>query len=510
MTRLKEEINGSGNIVAAFTDHEKDRYALFEQTLLAARFFETLEAARLSSGRSRADFFIVIKPNISMMLRRSDIGTYTDPFFVIHLLRLLLKEGYTRLALVESGNLYGNWFENRAVAQVAARAGYADASEVKNYRGQSRLDIPVRGGGVEARVPLVDLTLETVPHDFEGESALAGKCWVEADFRVSFSGLKTHFYSYYTAAVKNVYGCLPEQDKVRAYHCRRKVGPWTARHILDFPVHFSIVAAYSAADGWMGVKMKAIFAKPHTIIAGADILAVDDCSARLMGLSPEKSVMFQCLMEHRAHRPWTQVGNAAPFYPWRNVPAILPFISRLMEANANIMDFGGSIATGGNDTCFPLKPSSRGGLKNIFYYLSVPLSIWCDIGILRLNLRRRFFYRVLRRSAARIPFINRHGFIRERLEYFAYADLQELIRLAAYRPADRIDFSGHYLFLDGRETTFNSRVPTTILAAVEILNYMKQAVGPDSFDSLSADLKLLPVECPGLFDPAQPYAFCYR
>jgi len=32
---------------------------------------------------------------------------------------------------------------------------------------------------------------------------------------------------------------------------------------------------YSAADAWMGVKMKAFFSKPHTIIAGADIQPVD-------------------------------------------------------------------------------------------------------------------------------------------------------------------------------------------------------------------------------------------
>lgn len=341
MTTPTDTMTGPENNVAAFTDLQGDRYALFEKTLRAARFFETLERERLAAGKARADFAIVIKPNISMMLRRADIGTYTDPFFVIHLLRLLLAEGYTDLALVESGNLYGNWFENRSVIQVAARAGYVDESVINDYRGQSRFDIHVRGGGVDALVPLVDLTRETVLHKFDGEPAPAGKTWLAADFRVSLSGLKSHFYSYYTAAVKNIYGCLPEQDKVRAYHCRRKVGPWTAQHIRDFPVHFSIVAAYSAADGWMGVKMKAIFVKPHTMIAGADILAVDACCAQLMGLAPEKSVMYRCLTDHCRPRPWTLIGNAVPFQSWRNVPAVLPLASWLMEANANLMDFGG-------------------------------------------------------------------------------------------------------------------------------------------------------------------------
>ena len=510
MTGVTEDRIGDDNIVAAFTDNTGDRFSLFEKSLLTSRFFETLEKTRLACGKGKSDFFIVIKPNISMMLRRADIGTYTDPFFVIHLLRLLMKRGYTRLALVESGNLYGNWFENRSVAQVAARAGYVEELSMDRYHGLPRIDIPVRGGGVDGRVPLVDLTLETAPHDFGGETAPVGLTWMEADFRISLSGLKTHFYSYYTAAVKNVYGCLPEQDKVRAYHCRKKVGPWTARHIQDFPVHFSIVAAYSAADGWMGVKMKAIFTKPHTIIAGADILAVDDCSARLMGLAPEKSVMYQCLARYASPRPWRQVGNARPFSPWRNAPSLLPLISRLLEGNADIMDFGGSIATGGNDACFPLKPSSRSFLKSLLYSLSLPLSIGCDIGIWRLNARRRRFYRSLERVSRKIPFIAARHYIRERLEYFSWADLKELIRLAAYRPAESIDFSGHYLFIDGRETRFNGRVSTTVLAAVEILNHIKDEGGKALFDRIAVDIERLPTLCPELFDPAHPYAFCYR
>ena len=510
MTISADSATGPENIVAAYTDHEGDRYALFEKTLRAARFFETLEQTRLATGKTKKDFAIVIKPNISMMLRRADIGTYTDPFFVIHLLRLLLAQGYCNLALVESGNLYGNWFENRAVIQVAARAGYADESVMGAYRGESRLDIHVRGGGVDARVPLVDLGLETALHDFDGEAAPAGKCWMAADFRISFSGLKSHFYSYYTAAIKNVYGCLPAQDKVRAYHCRRKVGPWTAQHIRDFPVHFSIVAAYSAADGWMGVKMQAIFIKPHTIIAGADILAVDAQCATLIGVAPEKSALYRCLTEFLQPRPWKRIGNAAPFTEWRNVPALLPFISRLMEANADIMDFGGSIATGGNDPCFILKQSSRGVIKTVLYYLSVPVSFWCDIGIVRLNFRRRFFYRALGKTADRLPFIRRHGYIRERLEYFSCADLGQLARLARYRPQGKVHFSGHFLFLDGRETFFANRSSAAVLAAVEILNHIRNDLGSDGFDRLANDLETLPIALPGIFDSAQPYAFCYR
>lgn len=497
-------------LVAANTDHDGDRYLLFEKTLQEGRLRETLEAARVASGKTKAAFFVVIKPNISMMLRRADIGTYTDTFFVIHLLRLLVAAGYTHLAVVESGNLYGNWFENRSVVQVAARAGYFDESIIDNWQGEARKNIHVRGQGVDALVPLVDLSLETGSHNFGDETAPVGQTWMDADFRISISGLKAHFYSHYTAAIKNIYGCLPEPDKVAAYHCRRKVGPWTARLIHDFPVGFSVVVAYSAADGWMGVKMKAIFNKPHTIIAGADIQAVDNVCARLIGLAPGKSILYRCLADYSPPRPYLLTGNARPFKKWRNVPAFLPLFSWLIEANANIMDFGGSIATGGNDACFPVKVSSRSGFKKILYYLSFPVSFFCDIGIVQLNWRRWRFFRKLGETAGKTPQMMTHSFILERLELFSDHDLKVLIDLLRQQPRQKVTFSGHVVFIDGRKIEWRNRLTPAVLGAVEIMNYVRETFEGKGFMKLAAELATLREHQPRLFDSAQPYPYCYR
>lgn len=500
----------TASIVAAFTDHQEDRVALFERTLAEGRFFESLEIALTVSGKGKENFFIVIKPNISMMLRRADIGTYTDPVFVIHLLRLLLARGYTRLAVVESGNLYGNWFENRSVVQVAARAGYFPESRACPDGGLKVRDIHVQGGGADHKVPLVDLGRETVLHDFGGESAPIGKTWAEADYRVTVSGLKTHFYSYYTAAIKNVYGCLPEQDKVRAYHCRRKVGPWTARLIADFPVHYAVVAAHSAADGWMGVKMKAIFAKPHTFLAGPDIQAVDDACARLIGIPPEKNVMYRCLARHSSPKPYRLKGNARPFKKWRNVPVALPFVSRLMEANAHVMDFGGSIATGGNDTCFPLKTSSNGLVKKTVFKLSWPASFLCDWGIVRLNLRKRRFFRALAKTFGKTPFLAMHPYILSRMEYFSGEDLKTLAGFARMRPGAKVSCSGHYLVWGQNQVPFHGRFTAAILASAEILNYVGGRCGNGGHDTLSSELDALISLHPGFFGGSDPYSYCYR
>ena len=45
-----------------------------------------------------------------------------------------------------------------------------------------------------------------------------GPTWRDADFWISFAVNKTHVSSYYTLTLKNLYGCLPVQNKFKEYH----------------------------------------------------------------------------------------------------------------------------------------------------------------------------------------------------------------------------------------------------------------------------------------------------
>ncbi len=496
------------SVVAVATDADADRFTLLETVLAQSKLFEVLERNRRASGKSKADFFVVVKPNISMMLRRADIGTYTDTFLVIHLLRLLLAKGYTRLAVVESQNLYGSWFDSRSVVQVGARAGYYDESVLASYSGQRSHDIHVRGGGVDGQVPLVDLSVDVADWDGPEGRIKVGKTWSDADFRISFAGMKTHFYSYYTLAIKNVYGCLPLQDKVRGYHCPGKVPSWTAMLIKHFPVHFSIVDGYSAADGWMGVKMKAIFTKAHTFLAGEDIQAVDHVGAQLMGLEPEKSVMYRELLAHQPLRPYRVVGDARPIAGWRNPPDLLPLFSRFLEMDATLMDFGGAIATGGNDECFGAKENTAGPFKRALYWLSMPVAFACDFGIVELRRRQRYFTRKLKSRRTAIPMLSASDYLRSGLTFLSHADLTQLIGLIKGDLSGPFRLSGHYLFADEQEYLVDSRVSVATLVAAEMLNHLWDTKG--DFDQFAAELAVLQRELPELFDPAEPYAYCYR
>jgi hypothetical protein len=501
-------VTGNHTIVAAVTDHGLDKYSLLEKVLDQARFWEVLEREWKKSGKGKEDFQIAVKPNMAMMLRRSDVGVYTDPFLVIHLLRLLIKKGFTCLAVVESRNLYNAWFENRSVAQIAWRAGYFGVSEMPDNPNIKARRILVRGGGADAEVPVVDLSLDTRIHDFgppTGEIDV-GKSWVEADFRVNFAKMKTHFYSYYTLAIKNIYGCLPLEDKVRGYHCKRVVGPWTARLIREFPVHFSIVDGFSAADGWLGVKINSIARKPHTMIAGEDIMAVDHYGASLMGLEAERSVMWKSLKELMPAPEYEVVGKASRPDPWRNAPYLFMLAGQLIEPFANIMDFAVALATGGHDDCFPHKKTEEALYKKALFALTAPANLIFDIGFIRLRAREAKFIRIMKSHRDKLPLIAGSKFLLKRLTFLSPEDVERLIEIIEEGVDNELGFCGHYIFMGGREIPYPARLSISNLAVVELLKFVKSE-GPDAF-ALLEELRALKPLLPDMFGD-RLYPFCY-
>ncbi|NIO40050.1 MAG: hypothetical protein GTO41_07575, partial [Burkholderiales bacterium] len=83
--------------------------------------------------------------NIMMGYSTEDPSTITDVGLVEHLIDRIVERGFDNVAVVESQNVFGNWFHNRDVITVSRHFGYSG----RNYR-------------------LVDLTEEMVPHDYGG------------------------------------------------------------------------------------------------------------------------------------------------------------------------------------------------------------------------------------------------------------------------------------------------------------------------------------------------------
>lgn len=282
-----------------------DKFKMLDNILEETRFFEILERRFKESGKSRENFSVVIKPNFMFMHSKKDHSSYTDPMLVEALINKIAEKGFWNIAIVEAQSTYGNYYKNREVVKVAEYIGYSTG---KNYR-------------------IVDLTEEMVPYDYGGRLGkhFVGPTWRDADFRISFAKNKTHVFCYYTLTLKNIYGTLPMQNKLKEYHTRREYDWPTIETLKHFPVHFGLIDAIYSADGHFGVIADAEPNYTKTIIGGENLIAVDWVGAKKMGLNPDdpKVGRYLPLAVEAFGRPeinW--VGDKSVYEPWQNVSEI--------------------------------------------------------------------------------------------------------------------------------------------------------------------------------------------
>ncbi len=282
-----------------------DRFALLNDVLNETGFFEILEKKFYESRKSREYFSVVIKPNFMFMHHKKDISSYTDPKLVEALIDKIAEKGFTNIAIVEAQSTYGNYYKNREVIKVAEYVGH---STNKNYR-------------------IVDLTEEMVPYDYGGRLGkhFVGPTWRDADFRISFAKNKTHIFCHYTLTLKNIYGTLPMQDKLKEYHTKREYDWPTIETLKHFPVHFGLIDAIYSADGQFGVIVDREPNHTKTIIGGENLLAVDWVGAKKMGLDPDNPQIGRYLplaVEAFGKPEIEWVGDKSVYEPWVNVSEV--------------------------------------------------------------------------------------------------------------------------------------------------------------------------------------------
>jgi uncharacterized protein (DUF362 family) len=297
-------VNTGPTTVAVFKGD--DKFALLDQVLETTKFFDILEESCRKSGKAKEDFKVVIKPNFMFMHSKQDISTYTDPALVEGLVDRIAARGFPNLTLVEAQSTYGNYYENREVLKVAQYVGY---SLNKNYR-------------------IVDLTEEMVDYDYGGRLGKhsVGPTWRDADFRISFAKNKTHTFCHYTLTLKNIYGTLPMQDKLKEYHTKREYDWPTIESMKHFWVHFGLIDAFTSADGDFGVIVDPEPNDTRTIIGGENLMAVDWVGAKKMGLNPDDPQVgrFLPLAVAAFGKPeinW--VGDTSAYEPWENVSEVI-------------------------------------------------------------------------------------------------------------------------------------------------------------------------------------------
>jgi len=305
LMRLEAENSPREVIVAAIRD--EDKFVGLEKVLEATGFWELLENKRKTSGKSKDDFSIVIKPNFMFAYNKADRSTFADPELVAHLVKLIRnRAGFSDVSVVEAQSTYGQYFDNRSVRFVADYLGY-DSSGNSGYK-------------------LVDLTKdEWIDHQFGEHLGIhpAPRTWRDASFRISLAKNKTHAYSFYTLTLKNIYGALPLANKFKEYHCERDIYHTTIEYLRAFPVDYGLIDAYLSADGPFGIFADSDPNPTHTIIGGADLVAVDWVGATKMGLHPKISQYMDLAIKAFGKPRIKLVGDPNPYKPWLNVPMVL-------------------------------------------------------------------------------------------------------------------------------------------------------------------------------------------
>jgi uncharacterized protein (DUF362 family) len=278
-----------------FIETGDDAAAAFDRLLELSGLLARVIAAAELGGTPRSRFPIAIKPNL-MVAPGDDAGAAdrTDPALVERLAAALAAEGFGDVAVVESA-VKGL----PPVADVAREAGYSGTG----YR-------------------IADLSEETVPFEYGSVlgAHVAGRSWSQAGFRISFGKAKTQWQCLFGGALANLYGCLPEPDKLARYHGTGHEFHECCVLVADrMPVHFGIVDAWVGGDGRGSHAHARRARETGTLLASDDLLALDWVVGEKMGVDPNLSLVLQEALLRWGRVEIVRRGNTTAWRPWENV-----------------------------------------------------------------------------------------------------------------------------------------------------------------------------------------------
>ena len=139
----------------------------------------------------------------------------------------------------------------------------------------------------KTNIPLINLAkTDMIRFNFGEESAIGivpvSKEMIEADVIISVAAMKTHLLTNVTLAMKNMYGCFPEENKAKFHR-------FGIENVV-FEVNKAFTPNLTIIDGSIGGEaFGPLSCKPvyfETIIASNDVVAADSVACQLMGYDP--------------------------------------------------------------------------------------------------------------------------------------------------------------------------------------------------------------------------------
>ena len=220
----------------------------------------------LINGFRRLKSPVIIKPNICTQVDKTGFAV-NDVLVVKTLIKLILKENQKlSIKIVESDSM------SKFADEAFDKFGYRDLEERMQESGFD--------------VSLINLSHSTtVETDFEGsyfKKPKLPKILIGSKFFISLAVAKTHYLTFFTGTLKNLFGLLPRKDQ-SFYH------PNINDVIVDLNrfirPNLCIVDARVGLEGWEGPKSRSL----NRFIIGTKPVSTDATMARIMGFEPERA-----------------------------------------------------------------------------------------------------------------------------------------------------------------------------------------------------------------------------
>jgi hypothetical protein len=291
----------------------EDSTRVFNETLKHSGFFDAIENAQLKSGKKRELFEVVCKVDFMRGVRlEPEPVSYVDPKLVAQLFNELLDRGFRILRVVESRNELARYLSHRSVKEVGKALGYD-----------------------ESCYELKDLGDELAPVDLGTAGRRAtGRVWKQADFRIVFAKNRTDEALGPALVVWNVVHTLATPTDLIALEYGIDPGDLAIALLEKLPVHFALIDAVHSRDGSPGNVFPYELlrgadgaggegAQVHrlgTVLAGADVLAVEAAGHKMQGLDPiADPVALQKLRKAAAWKPPAEVDALPTFPGWKGI-----------------------------------------------------------------------------------------------------------------------------------------------------------------------------------------------
>ena len=242
------------------------RLSGYDQPALDAAV-EELFRALPAAGRIGPGKTVLLKPNL-LAKHAPDKGVTTHPNVVRAVARAVKRRGAARVVLADSpGGVY-NPALMQSLYKVSGMAAVCEEEGLELYTACRWGSRPVPEGAVAGEFTLLEPVLE-------------------ADVIIDLPKLKTHVMTGCTAAVKNLFGCVPGLQKTE-WHMRfpdkERFGEMLVDLLLTVKPDFAVLDGITAMEGdgpGGGVPRFA-----GLLLAGEDLPAMDLACCHVMGLDP--------------------------------------------------------------------------------------------------------------------------------------------------------------------------------------------------------------------------------